>query len=71
MLSTGSVCSNAVYVASVKKSVDILTAEPAVILFVNEACKHCKTIALGKQAQAFIDATNVKKTNEKDSAVVY
>lgn len=71
LLSTASVCYDAVYVASGKKSVDILTAEPAAILFVNEAYKHCKTIAFGKQAEAFIDATNVKKTNGKDSAVVY
>ncbi len=69
--STSSVCYDAVYVASGKKSIDILKAEPAAILFVNEAYKHCKTIGFGKQTESFSDLTNVKKTIEKDPAVLY
>ena len=71
LLSTSSVCFDAVYVASGKKSIDTLKTEPAAILFVNEAYKHCKTIAFGKQTESFIDLTNVKKTMEKDPAVLH
>ncbi len=70
LLSTSSVCFDAVYVASGKKSIDILKADPAAILFVNEAYKHCKTIGFGKQTESFIELTNVKKTMEKDPAVL-
>lgn len=71
LLSTASVCFDAVYVAPGKKSIDILKAEPAAILFVNEAYKHCKTIGFGKQTEAFSHLTNVKKTMGKDPAVLY
>ncbi len=70
LLSTSSVCFDAVYIASGKKSIDILKADPAAILFVNEAYKHCKTIGFGKQTESFIELTNVKKTMEKDPAVL-
>jgi catalase len=70
LLSTGSVCFDAVYVASGKKSIDILKTDPAAILFVNEAYKHCKTIGFGMHSESFIDLTNVKKTMEKDPAVL-
>lgn len=69
LLSTASVCFDAVYVASGKKSIDILKAEPAAILFVNEAYKHCKAIGFGKQAEAFIELTNVQNTMGTDPAV--
>jgi catalase len=71
LLSTSSVCFDAVYVASGKKSIDILKTEPAAILFVNEAYKHCKTIGFGKQTESFSELTNVKNTKEKDPAVLY
>lgn len=60
LLSTGSLCFEAVYSAWGKKSVDILKAEPAAILFINNAYKHCKTIGIGKQRELFIGLTNVK-----------
>ncbi len=71
LLSTGSVCFDAVYVAAGKKALDILKANPAAVLFVNEAYKHCKTIGFGKDTQSFTDLTNVKKTMEKDPALLY
>lgn len=71
LLSTSSVCFDAVYIASGIKSTDILKAEPAAILFVNEAYKHCKTIGFGKQTESFSDLTNVKKTMPKDPAILH
>jgi catalase len=71
LLSTSSVCFDAVYIASGKKSIDILKTEPAAILFVNEAYKHCKTIGFGKQTESFSELTNVGNTTGKDSAVLH
>lgn len=71
LLSTASVCFDAVYVAAGKRSADILKADPAAILFVNEAYKHCKTVGFGKQTAAFSELTNVNKTKENDPAVLY
>jgi len=71
LLSTASVCFDAVYVASGKKSVAVLQAEPAAILFINEAYKHCKTVAFGKETEDFVALTNIGQHKEKDPAVVY
>ena len=71
LLSTASVCFDAVYLASGKRSVAVLKAEPAAILFVNEAYKHCKTVAFGKETEDFVALTNIAQHKEKDPAVVY
>jgi catalase len=71
LLSTSSVCFDAVYVAPGKKSLDILKAEPSAIFFVNEAYKHCKAIGFGKQTETFSALTNVNNTKGKDPAVLF
>ena len=69
LLSTGSVCFDAVYIPAGKKSIERLKNEPAAILFVNEAYKHCKTIGFGKQTESFSELTQVKNTQGKDPAI--
>ncbi|HMK03406.1 MAG TPA: hypothetical protein VK489_04415, partial [Ferruginibacter sp.] len=69
LTSTASVCFDAVYVASGKRSADVLKTEPAAILFVNEAYKHCKAVAFGKETEGFSALTNIKK-DLKDPALI-
>ncbi len=71
LTSTASVCFDAVYVPTGKKSIDTLSKEPAAILFVNEAYKHCKTVGFAKQTDSFSDLTNVKNTMDNDPAVLF
>ena len=59
------------YERMTKRSVAVLQTEPAAILFVNEAYKHCKTIAFGKETEAFVALTNIHQHKEKDPAVIY
>jgi catalase len=71
LLSTASVCFDAVYLAPGKGSIAVLKTEPAAILFVNEAYKHCKTVGFGKDTETFVALTNIAKNKEKVPAVLY
>ena len=69
LTSTASVCFDAVFVAAGEKSIATLLKEPAAILFVNEAYKHCKAVAFGKGVDNFIKATHIK-TDFNDAGVI-
>lgn len=70
LLSTASVVFDAVYVAAGKKSAAVLAGEPAAILFINEAYKHCKAIAFGKDTEQLFNVTGVKAKTHEDPAVI-
>ncbi len=70
LTSTASVCFDALYVASGNQSAQNLLKEPASVLFVNEAYKHCKAIAFGKDTAAIFDASAIAGKQHKDPAVI-
>jgi catalase len=70
LLSTASVVFDAVYVAAGKKSAAVLANEPAAVLFINEAYKHCKAIAFGKETQPLFDLTNIKDKRIQDPGII-
>ncbi len=71
LLSTASVVFDAVYVAAGKKSAAVLAAEPAAVLFINEAYKHCKAVAFGKETTALFDLSSIKGKTHEDPAVIH
>jgi len=73
LTSTSSVCFDALYIASGKKSADTLLNEenrPGTIHFVNEAYKHCKAIYFGDSTDEILNSSNVGKKNHEDHAVI-
>ncbi|MDE1192874.1 MAG: catalase [Arachidicoccus sp.] len=70
LTSTASVCFDALYIAAGKKSVENLLTMPESIEFVNEAYKHCKAIAFGKDTQSLFDKTNIAAKKHDDPAVI-
>jgi catalase len=73
LTSTSSVCFDALYICAGKKSTDVLMDpinQPAAILFINEAYKHCKAIAFGKNTEKIYKASNISVKTHKDPAVI-
>ncbi|MDQ1162549.1 catalase [Chryseobacterium sp. SORGH_AS 447] len=73
LTSTASVCFDALYIASGKKSVENLLNEdnkPGTILFVNEAYKHCKAIYFGKETEEILKMSNVSSKKHEDPGII-
>jgi catalase len=73
LTSTASVCFDALYLCSGKKSADNLLNEdhkPGTIHFVNEAYKHCKAIYFGNGTDDIFTASQVAGKKHKDPAIV-
>lgn len=73
LTSTASVCFDALYLASGKKSAENLLDEdnkPGTILFVNEAYKHCKAIYFGKETDEILKMSNVSGKKHEDPAII-
>jgi len=73
LTSTASVCFDALYISSGKKSAETLLNEdnkPGALLFVNEAYKHCKAIYFGKETDEIYNASNVKSKKHEDPAII-
>jgi catalase len=67
-LTAASVFYDAVYVAGGTNSVATLAAEPDAIHFLNEAYKHCKSIAADESAKQVLQSTYFYKKIPADSA---
>ncbi len=65
-LTDASVLYDAIYIPDGKKNVVALMTEPNAIHFINEAYKHCKAIATGPDASAFLKETSVKEIESKN-----
>jgi catalase len=59
LLNASSVMFDAVYIPGGIKSVALLKNEPAAILFINEAFKHCKAIAFSGEGSELVAASSV------------
>ena len=73
LTSTASVCFDALYICSGKKSADHLLNhdnKPGTLLFINEAYKHCKAICFGSGTDAILSASNVGAKTHDDPAVI-
>jgi catalase len=70
LLTAGSVVFDAVFIPAGKKSVDILKAEADVLHFINEAYRHCKTIAADKEGQELIKMSYAADGKDEDPGVV-
>jgi len=73
LTSTASVCFDALYICSGKKSADHLLNQdnkPGTLLFINEAYKHCKAICFGSGTDAILTASNVGAKTHDDPAVI-
>ena len=73
LTSTASVCFDALYICSGKKSADYLLNQdnkPGTLLFINEAYKHCKAICFGSGTDAILSASNVGAKTHDDPAVI-
>ncbi|WP_261512242.1 catalase [Chryseobacterium paludis] len=73
LTSTSSVCFDALYVCSGKKSAENLMNEdnrPGTLLFVNEAYKHCKAIYFGNETDSVYQASHIKNKKHDDPAVI-
>ncbi len=73
LTSTASVCFDALYICSGKKSADHLLNQdnkPGTLLFINEAYKHCKAICFGSGTDAILSASNVGARTHDDPAVI-
>ncbi|QLE02836.1 catalase [Galbibacter sp. BG1] len=66
---TESVLYDALYLPGGDKSVETLKENGKVIKFINETLKHCKAIALQKEAEQFLETTFLK-TFKEDEAVL-
>jgi catalase len=66
---TESVLFDAVYIPGGKKSVNQLINHAKFIKFVNEAFKHCKTIAVDGEAEEVLDHTFVAE-HKQDEAIL-
>lgn len=73
LTSTASVCFDALYICSGKKSADNLLNEenkPGTLLFVNEAYKHCKAIYFGEYTDDVRNASNVGTKKHDDPGII-
>jgi len=73
LTSTASVCFDALYICAGKKSAEVLMNmenKPGTLLFINEAYKHCKAVAFGKETSVIFDASNISSKKHKDPAVI-
>jgi len=73
LTSTASVCFDALYICSGKKSAKQLMNEenlPGTLLFVNEAYKHCKAIYFGQETEAIFDASFIKNKKHDDPGII-
>ncbi|MES2848841.1 MAG: catalase, partial [Bacteroidota bacterium] len=73
LTSTASVLFDALYICGGKKSADTLMNtenQPGTLLFINEAYKHCKAIAFGKDTAVIFDGSNISSKKHKDTAVI-
>jgi catalase len=73
LTNTASVCFDALYICSGKKSAQNLMNEdnqPGTLLFVNEAYKHCKAVYFGKETNAVYEASNIKNKKHIDPGVI-
>lgn len=73
LTSTASVCFDALYLCSGKKSADNLLDpenKAGTLHFVNEAYKHCKAIGFGNGTEAILKASNIATKNHDDPAIV-
>lgn len=73
LTSTASVCFDALYICSGKKSADTLLNEnnkPGTLLFVNEAYKHCKAIYFGKNTDNIYQQSNIGSKKHDDPGVI-
>ncbi len=59
LLNTSSVLFDAVYIPGGTSSINALLNEPEAIYFVNQAYKHCKSIAADKDAAQLLNATYI------------
>jgi catalase len=73
LTSTASVCFDALYICSGKKSTAQLMNEdnlPGTLLFVNEAYKHCKALYFGQETEDIFNASNIKNKKHDDPGVI-
>ncbi|MDH6253829.1 catalase [Chryseobacterium sp. H1D6B] len=73
LTNTASVCFDALYICSGKKSAQNLMNEdnlPGTLLFVNEAYKHCKAVYFGKETNAVYEASNIKNKKHTDPGII-
>lgn len=69
-LTASSVLFDAVFIPGGKSSIEALKAEPDALLFVNEAFRHCKAIALSGGAKNFLAATALANAKEDPGLIV-
>ena len=69
-LTESSVCYDAIFIPSGRKSVSALSKEADAIHFVNEAYKHCKAIATEGEGIAFLEKTYAGNENSTDRGVL-
>ncbi|WP_028297844.1 catalase HPII [Olivibacter sitiensis] len=69
-LTASSVLFDAVFIPGGKSSIESLKAEPDALLFVNEAYRHCKAIALSGDAKDFLSATSLANAKEDPGLIV-
>lgn len=73
LLSTSSVCFDALYICSGKGSAKNLMSQDnkaGTLHFVNEAYKHCKAIYFGNETDEIYKASNINLKQHEDSGVV-
>jgi len=66
---TESVLFDAIYIPGGKKSIEALLEESKYTKFINEAFKHCKTIAVDDEGEQLLDASHISKYKKEDKAV--
>jgi len=69
IMTTESVLFDAIYIPGGKKSISMLKEEPKYIKFLNEAFKHCKTIAVDHEGEDLINETFIKD-HKNDKAIL-
>jgi len=68
-LTVSSVLYDAVYVPGGKESIAALSNEADAVYFINQAYKHCKAIAVDKDAEAFIEKTSIGELLKNSKAL--
>jgi catalase len=69
LLTTSSVLYDAVYIPGGMASVETLADNEDAVNFLTEAYKHCKAIALDKDAMLLLDHSNIKKMELTDGVI--
>ncbi len=70
-LTQASVCFDAVYIPGGKKHIDLLSAEPDALRFINEAFRHCKAIAADNEAASLLQYTFIVPAHEENPDELY